>query len=1058
MTIRTLFQRIVPHIVAPSLAVLAVLGACSSPNTVVSPAIALNPDDGGPDTEVIVTGTDFPPATEVNVRLGPPDVGATPQSYGRAVTDAAGSFALSFVMPAQWPDGEVITETELVVVAINQDASVKATAPFHFVQVSDASTSDSDSGLVQAYANAEGDFSLLLPPNWEVMGPAESELGTQYLLGPAPLSDRQAPANGSLFIADAGMLSAQEAAQLLCGGCVPPPELEEAVLNGQGARRAIITGPGLAELEWFFIEGNGKTIFFSIHDPDTLETLDGVVQTFNFGRTPTGPAVIPAAQRARQMLAEHLDIDPYRIIIASAEPVEWADACLGAPAVDELCSQTVTPGFAGILQTRGAQYEYRTDQTGLEVRLTPGAVLSARQILAQSGIRLDAIGTVSVVPVEWPDVCLGIHDSGATCAAVVTPGFRVVLEADGETYTYHASEGGQTVKVVPNSPADAPILEWHREGGMAGFCDDLTVDASGTALLTSCSGIEIQRQTLAPYELGQLYAWQSGFGTAEFAQVDRATAYGMTIQVTLHGLGTELVGEADQEAMLTFLTALVSTPTASGVSEAVDAVLETDVQYVLALEDLTLYSGPGGDYVPIGSVFGGQVALVTGVSGDGEWWRVMCPDDTVGSCWLSADPAITLTTLPATEPSPILIAIPEAGIGVSLPQGSMLMKNTELFRRGSFASYDFVLPEANDYPFLSEVQFFSRESIQDFATRCEASAHPCFPGDYPDPDRYDGQKDAFGNLQGYGVWELLSVGDSFALVTDRDCEGADCVVREYVVFVGDTKVDVWVLMGDESQAAQADALFSQIEFQGDFTNARVLPGPLYTLVDLGLTLRYPVGWSVREEVRNRQEFVVRTVSFLPPAHAGRYQPQLPAVNLSVYGAPLEGTLLAWLEAQSTSALYDGEASPAIRFFGVRDVTETRTASFSGLGFAYDVLGLTAHELLFAVGQTAMGLSYVDFGTEDLASAFLQIQSSLALGSPTPPALTTEFRHALALMDVTLCQSPGDPCDPLGQILEGQVVSVTGVSGDGLWWRVMCPNDTIGECWVPADRQLMHPWW
>jgi hypothetical protein len=337
MTIRTLFQRIVPHIVAPSLAVLAVLGACSSPNTVVSPAIALNPDDGGPDTEVIVTGTDFPPATEVNVRLGPPDVGATPQSYGRAVTDAAGSFALSFVMPAQWPDGEVITETELVVVAINQDASVKATAPFHFVQVSDASTSDSDSGLVQAYANAEGDFSLLLPPNWEVMGPAESELGPQYLLGPAPLSDRQAPANGSLFIADAGMLSAQEAAQLLCGGCVPPPELEEAVLNGQGARRAIITGPGLAELEWFFIEGNGKTIFFSIHDPDTLETLDGVVQTFNFGRTPTGPAVIPAAQRARQMLAEHLDIDPYRIIIASAEPVEWADVCLGAPAVDELC-------------------------------------------------------------------------------------------------------------------------------------------------------------------------------------------------------------------------------------------------------------------------------------------------------------------------------------------------------------------------------------------------------------------------------------------------------------------------------------------------------------------------------------------------------------------------------------------------------------------------------------------------------------------------------------------------------------------------------------------------
>jgi uncharacterized protein YraI len=493
-------------------------------------------------------------------------------------------------------------------------------------------------------------------------------------------------------------------------------------------------------------------------------------------------------------------------------------------------------------------------------------------------------------------------------------------------------------------------------------------------------------------------------------------------------------------------------------SEAANTVIETEVQYVLALEDLTLSSGPGSDYPPIGPVFGGQVALVTGVSGDGEWWRVMCPDDSQASCWLSADPEVTRPTLPETERAPILLTIAEAGIGVSLPQGSMLMRNTELFRRGSFAAYDFVLPEGQDYPFLAEIQFFSRESIQEFTSRCEALEYPCFFGDYPDLDRYDGQKEAFGSSQGYGESELVSIEDRFVLVSDRDCQGDHCVIREYTVFVGDTKVDVWVLMADDSQSAQADALFSQLAFQSDFTDARALPGPIYTLIDQGLTLRYPLGWSVREEVRNRQDFVVRSVSFLPPAHAGRYQPQLPAVNLSVYGPPLDDGLLGWLEARSTSALYHAETDSMVRFFGVREVLEIRTASFSGVRFTYDVLGLTAHELLFAAGQTVMGLSHVDFGTEDLSSAFLQIQGSLAVGRPTTPALITEYRHALALTDVNLCQSPGESCNSIGQIFEGQVALITGASGDGQWWRVICPNDTIGDCWVPADRDVVHPWW
>ena len=67
----------------------------------------------------------------------------------------------------------------------------------------------------------------------------------------------------------------------------------------------------------------------------------------------------------------------------------------------------------------------------------------------------------------------------------------------------------------------------------------------------------------------------------------------------------------------------------------------TDVQFVMAQQDVQIYGGPGTQYSIVGSVASGQTAKVTGVSSDGNWWRVMCPDDTVGNCWVSADARMT---------------------------------------------------------------------------------------------------------------------------------------------------------------------------------------------------------------------------------------------------------------------------------------------------------------------------------------------------------------------------------------------------------------------------------
>jgi hypothetical protein len=74
-----------------------------------------------------------------------------------------------------------------------------------------------------------------------------------------------------------------------------------------------------------------------------------------------------------------------------------------------------------------------------------GVVALARADLAERlGVEREAIEVISAEPVEWPDASLGCPQPGQMYAQVVTPGFRVVLEAREETYVYH-TDREQTV-------------------------------------------------------------------------------------------------------------------------------------------------------------------------------------------------------------------------------------------------------------------------------------------------------------------------------------------------------------------------------------------------------------------------------------------------------------------------------------------------------------------------------------------------------------------------------------------------------------------------------------
>lgn len=101
------------------------------------------------------------------------------------------------------------------------------------------------------------------------------------------------------------------------------------------------------------------------------------------------------------------------------------------------------------------------------------------------------------------------------------------------------------------------------------------------------------------------------------------------------------------------VTAPVATNTATVEPSATAVVVvQTPTQYILAREDVNMRSGPGTFYNVIGWLAGGQIAAVTGASSDGGWWRVICPDGTTGSCWVTARPHFTQpTTLPTVTPT-----------------------------------------------------------------------------------------------------------------------------------------------------------------------------------------------------------------------------------------------------------------------------------------------------------------------------------------------------------------------------------------------------------------------
>ena len=196
--------------------------------------------------------------------------------------------------------------------------------------------------------------------------------------------------------------------------------------------------------------------------------------------------------------------------------------------------------------------------THLPVDLTPAQLAAINALSENLNLPASEIKLASTEAVEWPDGCLGIQEEGLMCTQAITPGFSIILEANGRKVEYHTNEDGKQIR-----PATV-LLTWKREGGIAGFCDSVTVYLSGEVHTGSCKNGQSEERLidiLSEEEISRLDEWVEKYGSIKIDASDpKGVSDRMVVILEFMGLGSEdTISAAEQKELFEFAQSLSQT-------------------------------------------------------------------------------------------------------------------------------------------------------------------------------------------------------------------------------------------------------------------------------------------------------------------------------------------------------------------------------------------------------------------------------------------------------------------------------------------------------------------
>ena len=173
-----------------------------------------------------------------------------------------------------------------------------------------------------------------------------------------------------------------------------------------------------------------------------------------------------------------------------------------------------------------------------------------QRLAGNLGLDESEISIVSNETVEFKDACLGITIQEVKCAQATVPGRILILEANNIEYEYHTDRSGKQIQ-----PATL-ALTWKRIGGIAGFCNNLTVFLSGEVYAYKCDAlsdakIDTVANLLSATEREQFHTWITDFDRVTVDASDpRGVSDRMEVVLEVYGIGGDQPSDAEQQEMI----------------------------------------------------------------------------------------------------------------------------------------------------------------------------------------------------------------------------------------------------------------------------------------------------------------------------------------------------------------------------------------------------------------------------------------------------------------------------------------------------------------------------
>lgn len=335
----------------------------------------------------------------------------------------------------------------------------------------------------------------------------------------------------------------------------------------------------------------------------------------------------------------------------------------------------------------------------------------------------------------------------------------------------------------------------------------------------------------------------------------------------------------------------------------------TNIQYIMAQQDVSLRSGPDTSFQVLGTLYSGQIAMVTGTSVNGSWWRVVCANASVGNCWVSADRSLT-------QPA-------------SMPRSPQTPPDTDTIPTISIVEVvrdSYVTIKAHNYP--ANTKFFVR----------------------------------MGKMGTKGI-------DGILVEAFNSRKG------------------------------------------GSFTMAFDIPHKLYGEKQIAIRLEsdngyYSYNWFDNKNFSNTKP------------------------DLTDY----EPTNIKYVMALDTIVIRNG---PGPEYAAIGSVDYGQVSKVTGISKDGDWWRIVCPD-----GK--------------VGSCWISARPKNTKPTDSPSGETAEptnVKYVLALQDLSMYNGPGKKYNVIGSVAAGQIAQVTGISNNGKWWRVVCPNGAVGSCWI--SREINH---